>query len=67
MADENEYVSPHDDISAAYNALNAIQDIDCDMYGKRLKPRIERTCLFIIDKSLQEIAKQWEDVKEEED
>ena len=60
MADEYQYVSPHDDINAAYNALLAIQDIDCDMYGKRLKPRIERNSLFIIDKALQEIVKQWE-------
>ena len=65
MAEEL-YISPHDDIGAAYNALLAIQDIDCDMYGKRLKPRIERNCLFIIDKALQEIVKQWESEGEED-
>lgn len=63
---EQEYISPHDDIAAAYNALLAIQDIDCDMYGKRLKPRIEKTCLFIIDKALQAIAKEWEEEGDED-
>ena len=65
---EEYFVSPHHDIEAAFNALNAIESQDVALsLGKRAEARIRRNALFIIDKALQEIAGTWEEDTDPED
>jgi hypothetical protein len=70
MSEEDElyYIYPHDDISAAYNALLALEGLDIAMYGgKRMEARIRRNALKIIDKALQDIADDYEDKNDDDE
>ena len=51
-------ITPHEDIGAAFNAINAINEFDaglCDDEEKRILKEIKLMCLYIIHIGISEI------------
>jgi hypothetical protein len=71
IVEETGYISPHDDITAAYNAYNMLDGIDTKLLSKSTEKKIRDTqkmCINIVYESIKYINEMWvEDAKDDDE
>jgi hypothetical protein len=67
---KQEYISPHNDIAAAYNAYNMLDGIDTKLLSNATEKKIratQRMCINIVYESIKYINEMWvEDAKDDD-